>query len=122
MSSPRYILVVDDDPNMRQLLDIHLRGSGYEVRAAEDCIAAGKAVLERTPDMLIMDVHMPHMDGFEFVAALGEEQAYRNIPVIFLTSEEEGEQRARGLNAVGFVRKPVRADELLAIVARHLQP
>ena len=122
MRPPRYILVVDDDPNMRQLLDIHVRGSGYEVRAAEDCIAAGKAVLERVPDMLIMDVHMPHLDGFEFVAALGEEQAYRNIPVIFLTSEEEGEQRAKGLNAVGFVRKPVRADELLAIVASHLRP
>jgi CheY-like chemotaxis protein len=122
MSPPRYILVVDDDPNMRELLAIHLRGSGYDVRAAEDCIVAGKALLERTPDMLITDVHMPHMDGFEFVAALGEDPAYRHIPVIFLTSEEEGEQRAKGLNAVGFVRKPVRADELLAIVARHMPP
>ena len=122
MEQPKYILVVDDDPNMRELLVIHLRGSGYDVRAAEDCIAAGKALLERTPDMLIMDVHMPHMDGFEFVAALGEDEAYRHIPVIFLTSEEEGEQRAKGLNAVGFVRKPVRADDLLAIVAKHVQP
>jgi CheY-like chemotaxis protein len=116
------ILIVDDDPNIRELLGIHLRGSGYDVRAAEDCIAAGRAVLERAPDMLVMDVHMPHMDGFEFVAALSADPAYRHIPVIFLTSEEEGEQRAKGLNAVGFVRKPVRADELLAVVARHVQP
>ena len=116
------ILVVDDDESIRELLRLHLTAAGYEVELAADAIAAGYRVLKSPPDLIITDVSMPHMDGFEFVAALGEDQAYRHIPVIFLTSEEEGEQRAKGLNAVGFVRKPVRADELLAIVAKHLQP
>jgi CheY-like chemotaxis protein len=114
------VLVIDDDKNIRDLLRIHLGTAGYEVEAAEDCVAAGQALLRSVPDLIISDVHMPHMDGFEFIAALGAEEAYRGIPVVFLTSEEEGQDRAKGLNVVGFVRKPVRADDLLRLVAEHL--
>jgi two-component system chemotaxis response regulator CheY len=115
------VLVIDDDKNIRDLLRIHLGSAGYEVEAAEDCVAAGQALLRRTPDLIISDVHMPHMDGFEFIAALSTEEAYRRIPVIFLTSEEEGQERAKGLNVVGFVHKPVRADDLLGLVTKHLR-
>ncbi len=116
----RRVLVIDDDKNIRDLLRIHLASAGYEVEAAEDCVAAGQALLRRAPDLIISDVHMPHMDGFEFIAALSAEEAYRGIPVIFLTSEEEGQERAKGLNVMGFVRKPVRADDLLRLIAKHL--
>jgi two-component system chemotaxis response regulator CheY len=114
------VLVIDDDANMRDLLRIHLSSAGYEVEAAEDCVAAGHALLRRAPDLIITDVNMPHMDGFEFVAAIGADESLRRIPVIFLTSEEEGQDRAKGMHAVGFVRKPVRADHLLSLVAKHL--
>jgi two-component system chemotaxis response regulator CheY len=117
---PPRVLVIDDDKNIRDLLRIHLSAAGYEVEAAEDCIAAGHAVLRQAPDLIITDVHMPHMDGFEFVAALGSDESLRRIPVIFLTSEEEGQDRAKDMHAVGFVRKPVRADDLLSVVAKHL--
>jgi two-component system chemotaxis response regulator CheY len=114
------ILVVDDDPNMRELLAIHLRNAGYEVQTAEDGVAGGYGVLRNRPDLIISDVNMPHLDGYEFIAALRADGALHNIPVIFLTSEEDGEFRGKQLGAVGYVPKPVRADRLLSVVAAHV--
>ncbi|HVL36521.1 MAG TPA: response regulator [Burkholderiales bacterium] len=114
------ILVVDDDENIRQLLRLHLSAAGYEVRLAEDAIAAGYAVLREVPDLIISDVNMPHMDGFEFVAALKADKTLPDIPVIFLTSLEEGDHRSKALGAVGYITKPVRSDRLLALVAKHV--
>lgn len=87
------ILVVDDDRNMRELLSLHLKHAGYEVHVAEDGIAAGYAVLYQQPDLIICDVFMPHMNGFEFVAALRADPVQQNIPVIFLTTAVESEAR-----------------------------
>ena len=114
------ILVVDDDESIRDLLRIHLSAAGYEVHVAEDAIAAGYLVLRSPPDLIISDVHMPHMDGFEFIAALKADSTLPKIPVIFLTSHDEGDERGKQLGAVGYVTKPVRADRLLALVAQHV--
>ena len=114
------ILVVDDDASLRDLLRLHLSAAGYEVEVAADGIAAGYKVLKSPPDLIITDVNMPHMDGFEFVAALKADKSLPPIPVIFLTSLEEGDQRGRELGAVGYVTKPIRADRLLALVAQHV--
>src|SRR5215208_2579353 len=115
-----YILVVDDDESMRELLRLHLTAAGYDVEIAEDAIAAGYRVLKRAPDLIISDINMPHMDGFEFIAALKADKTLPSIPVIFLTSVEEGDQRGKALGAVGYVTKPVMADKLLRLVARHV--
>ena len=114
------ILVVDDDESIRELLRLHLSSAGYEVQVAEDAIAAGYLVLKGPPDLIITDVNMPHMDGFEFVAALRADAALPQIPVIFLTSLEDGDARGRELGAAGYVTKPVRADRLLSLVAQHV--
>ena len=114
------ILIVDDDESIRELLRLHLSSAGYEVSVAEDAIVAGYMVLRRPPDLIILDVNMPHMDGFEFVAALKADKSLPSIPVIFLTSMEEGDHRGKSLGAVGYVTKPVRADHLLALVAKHI--
>ncbi|HET9735140.1 MAG TPA: response regulator [Burkholderiales bacterium] len=114
------ILVVEDDASLRDLLRLHLSSAGYEVQVAEDGIAAGYKVLKSPPDLIITDVNMPNMDGFEFVAALKADKSLPPIPVIFLTSMEEGDQRGRELGAVGYITKPVRADRLLALVAQHV--
>ena len=115
------IVVVDDDPNMRQLLALHFGNAGYEVKTAEDGIAAGYEVLRQRPDLIICDVNMPHMDGFEFVAALREDIKLRDIPVVFLSTAPEIEERGKELGAVGYVFKPVRADWLLELVARNVK-
>jgi CheY-like chemotaxis protein len=117
---PAYILVVDDDPDIRLLLRLHLASAGYEVDVAEDAIQAGYMVLARAPDLIVSDVSMPYMDGFEFVAALKSDRTLPHIPVIFLTAVEEGDHRGKELGAVGYLLKPVRADRLLALVAQHV--
>jgi len=114
------ILVVDDDQSMRDLLRLHLTAAGYDVQVAEDAIAAGYLVLRSPPDLIISDVNMPHLDGFEFIEALKADKTLPNIPVIFLTSVEEGDNRGKLLGAVGYITKPVRADKLLALVAQHV--
>ena len=117
---PASILVIDDDESIRQLLQLHLSAAGYEVHVADDAISAGYMVLRSPPDLIISDVNMPHMDGFEFIAALKADKSIPDIPVIFLTSVEEGDYRGKSLGAVGYVTKPVRADRLLELVAKHV--
>src|SRR5438477_435188 len=114
------ILVVDDDESIRELLRLHLSAAGYEVQLAADAIAAGYVVLRSPPALIITDVNMPHMDGFEFIAALKADKTLPAIPVIFLTSVEEGDHRGKSLGAVGYLTKPVRADHLLMLVAKHV--
>ena len=114
------ILIVDDDESIRELLRLHLSGAGYEVHVAPDAISAGYMVLRSTPDLIITDIAMPHMDGFEFVAALKADKSIPNIPVVFLTSMEDGDHRGKELGAVGYITKPVRADRLLSLVAQHV--
>ena len=114
------ILVVDDDESLRELLRMHLAAAGYEVSTAPDGISAGYQVLRNPPDLILSDVNMPHMDGFEFIAALKSDKSLPEIPVIFLTSNDEGDSRGKELGAVAYLMKPVRADRLLDLVAQHV--
>ncbi|MEO8204123.1 MAG: response regulator [Betaproteobacteria bacterium] len=116
------ILVVEDDPTMRELLRMHLTTAGYAVRVAKDGIEAGHAILGATPDLLITDVRMPDMSGFELVEALREDPAMRDIPVIFLTIESESSERGSTLGALEYLTKPISLEALLRKVARHLPP
>jgi DNA-binding response OmpR family regulator len=118
----RTILVVEDEEVMRELLRLHLSSAGYAVEVAQDAIAAGYAVLKRPPDLIICDVEMPHMSGLELIAALRADANLPRVPVIFLTSFDEGEARARELGAAEYLGKPIRLEELLAAVGRHLAP
>jgi CheY-like chemotaxis protein len=114
------ILVVDDDESILELLRLHLTGAGYAVQVAPDAISAGYMVLRKVPDLIITDISMPHMDGFEFVAALKADKSLPYLPVVFLPSMEDGDHRGKELGAVGYLTKPVRADRLLALVAQHV--
>ncbi|HWM42302.1 MAG TPA: response regulator [Burkholderiales bacterium] len=118
------IAVIDDDRFIRYLLDLHLRKAGYEVFTAEDAVAAGRVVVERKPDVILCDVDMPFMDGYEFVSALRADPTTCHIPVIFLTVNANVSDHAKQLGA-GHLMKPVMADELLrtvALVAPRSQP
>jgi CheY-like chemotaxis protein len=115
------IAVIDDDRFIRYLLELHLRKAGYEVFAAEDAVAAARVILECTPDVILCDVDMPFMDGYEFVSALRADPATRHIAVIFLTVNKSVGERAKQLGA-GHLVKPVMADELLRTVAQFAPP
>lgn len=107
---------------MRDLLRMHLSAAGYSVEVAEDAIVAGYAALRGPPDLIICDVEMPHMSGLELIAALRAEKVLAHVPVIFLTSFDEGHGRARELGAAEYLPKPIRLEVLLAAVQRHLPP
>lgn len=113
-SAARQILAVDDDPIIRELVKLHLSNAGYDVVVAEDAIAAGKLLLENKPALLMVDVDMPFMNGFEFVAAIKDDPDYRSIPVVFLTGHEDAEKRAAELGAIRCLRKPIFSPQLIS--------
>ena len=121
------ILVVDDDESIRELLRMHLSAAGYEVHVAADAIAAGYLVLRSPPDLIICDINMPHMDGFEFIAALKADTTLPRIPVIFLTSYDEGDDRGKdarrgGLPHQAGARRPAAAAGRAARARRRALP
>lgn len=101
---------------MRELLRLHLANHGYEVLAAEDAIVAGHLVLQHKPDLVIVDVQMPYMNGYEFVGAMKSDPATRDIPVVFLTTDDNVASQANRLGAAAYLHKPVMADRLLEVV------
>ncbi len=111
------VLVVDDEAIMRELLRLHLTSNGYDVLLAEDAVAAGHLVVRETPDLILVDVEMPYMNGYEFVAALKSDPATRHIPVVFLTTLDSVAEEARKLGAAAYLNKPVMADRLLEVLA-----
>jgi DNA-binding response OmpR family regulator len=114
------ILVVDDDESIRELLRLHLANAGYEVELADDAVTAGRALLRSPPDLVLVDVDMPFMDGYEFVSLLKSDALTMHIPVIFLTAAEHGRSRGYELGAVAYLTKPLLVNQLLAAVAKHV--
>jgi DNA-binding response OmpR family regulator len=113
------ILVVDDNPAIREMLDVHLRNAGYEVIVAEDAIVAGTIVLQRPPDVMILDIKMPYIDGLQFASIIKADKSVPFFPVIFLTGSPEAKEEAEELGAECLC-KPVKAERLFDAVARHL--
>ena len=116
------ILLVDDNATNLQVLYQTLGGHGYRLLAArsgKDAIAIAQQVL---PDLILLDVMMPEMDGFETCARLKGDARTRDVAVIFLSALTEPSEKARGLDlgAVDFVNKPFQAEEVLARVRTHL--
>jgi CheY-like chemotaxis protein len=116
-TSPRgRILVIDDEASMRELLRLHLRNQDYEVLEAEDAIVAGHLVVKHKPDLVIVDVQMPYMNGYEFVSALKSDPQTCDIPVVFLTTDDNVASQAKKLGAAAYLHKPVMADRLIEVV------
>jgi twitching motility two-component system response regulator PilH len=111
------ILAIDDDPSMLGLLKMHLENAGYEVLLAADGIAGGHLALSAAPDLVLVDVMMPWLSGYDLVEALKTDPATRHIPVVFLTSDDEVEERSGKLGAEAYLKKPVDADRLLEVIA-----
>jgi two-component system sensor histidine kinase/response regulator len=114
------ILVVEDDGDMRALINRHLLNAGYVVRAVSNGLEAAASCLTVTPDLIVSDVHMPRMSGFELIAILKSEPAMQDIPVIFLTADSKGRAKGNKLGAVEYLTKPLKVEDLLGAVARHL--
>jgi CheY-like chemotaxis protein len=102
------ILVADDDPDIRSLVALRLERSGYDVVAAGDGEQALATALERAPDVALLDVMMPKLDGYEVTQRLRELEATRHLPIILLTARVQETDIARGVEAGAddYVKKP----------------
>jgi DNA-binding response OmpR family regulator len=117
------ILVVDDSPENIQFLGNLLMMQEYEIGVAQNGVEALKFIEERLPDLILLDVMMPEMDGLQFCTILKSNIKYSHIPVIFLTAKSETADIIKGfeVGGVDYVTKPFIAEELLARVKTHLE-
>ena len=117
------LLVVDDEPNLLRAVAAVLRGEGFEVSTARGGREALVAVTKNTPDLIVSDVRMPGMDGFELARRLRRAPNFALLPIIFLTAKDETEDRVEGFRAGVdvYLTKPFEPDELVAVINSILQ-
>ncbi len=112
------ILIVDDSQIERSRLDKLLKGAGYTTRTAENGRLALDAVSAGKPDLILMDVNMPEMDGFAATRALRADPETKEIPVVLVTSKDQKADKAWGkmLGAKGYITKPYSDEDVLSVV------
>jgi CheY-like chemotaxis protein len=113
------VLVVEDDPDMRQLVEEILSDEGYRVNTAQDGQAALEEVARELPGLILLDMRMPRMNGWEFAREFRERYG-RRAPIVVLTAAADAGERAAEIGAEGFLGKPFELDELLRTVERFL--
>jgi two-component system sensor histidine kinase/response regulator len=117
------ILIVDDLPGNLKILAGILKEQGFRIAVADSGAQTLNVVKTRPPDLILLDIMMPEMDGFEVCKRLKKDENAKDIPVIFLTALTEVENMVKGfeLGAVDYVTKPFNVNELLSRVNNHLQ-
>lgn len=116
------ILAVDDSPTVLQMITAILESGGYEVITATDGSEALNAARTQSPDLIVLDVMLPKVDGYKVCRLLKYDQQYRHIPIIMLTAKAEDQQMATGIRtgADQYLTKPVEPERLLEAVAAEL--
>ncbi|HTO89918.1 MAG TPA: response regulator [Candidatus Sulfotelmatobacter sp.] len=122
MNKPR-VLIAEDEPHLREVLRFQLEAAGFEVLVAEDGQRAVDLALEQLPDVLLCDVMMPHLDGFEVTHRLRAAYATRHIPIVMLTAKAEADDKVHGLQggANDYVTKPWQQKELVLRIRNVLE-
>src|SRR5262249_48837423 len=115
------VLIVDDDPLVQQLMKSQLEQEGFRVLIAADGVTGLRLARENRPDTIILDIHLPRLDGWSVLSELKANPELESIPVIILSVEE---QRSRGfsLGACEYLVKPVEPERLLQVVQRAIVP
>ena len=123
MTGKGYILAVDDTPASLKLLSDILKAEGYEVRSAISGELALHAASVQPPELILLDISMPGMSGFEVCQQLKKQPQTRDVPVIFVSAMSETLEKLKGfeLGAVDYVTKPYQREELMARVHTHLE-
>ena len=123
VNSKGEVLIVEDTPASLKLLSDLLGGAGYAVRQAPNGELALWTAQARPPELILLDVRMPGLDGFEVCRRLKEIPALRQVPVIFLSAQYDTDDKVRGfaLGAVDFIAKPFQAEEILARTDAHVR-
>ena len=116
------ILIVDDTPNNLQLLFKYIKNSGYQVLVAQNGKNAIEIAKKSSPDLILLDIMMPGISGFDVCKQLKADSNTQNIPIIFMTALAQTDNKVKGLalGAVDYITKPIEQEELLARLDTHL--
>ena len=123
MHGTKKILVAEDEPDIRELIGITLRYAGYEVVEATDGEDAVEKARRESPDLILLDVRMPNMDGYQACNVLKARDSTQGIPIIFLSARGQETEIKRGLElgAEEYILKPFAPDELYRRVGSILE-
>ena len=116
------ILVIEDELNVQKFLKANLRASGYRMHIAGDGENGLKMMRRTHPDLILLDLRLPGISGWDVLAELKSEQEFAGIPVIVITASinGNGEERARAMGAADYMVKPFNVDKLLNKVRKYL--
>jgi chemosensory pili system protein ChpA (sensor histidine kinase/response regulator) len=120
IEKPLNIMVVDDSVSIRQVVSRLMEDQGWKVRTAKDGIDALDRLNESRPDLIVLDIEMPRMNGYELLGALKAQFGFEDIPVVMLTSRTATKHRdkAKALGAKGFIVKPYDDDEFVRLILK----
>lgn len=118
-----HLLLVDDEPGLREAVQDYLQEHGFTVQAASNAGDAWQMLQQKIPDLVISDIMMPKVDGYQFLQQLREDPRFKSLPVVFLTARGMTTDRIQGYQAGcdAYLPKPFDPDELVAIVENLLE-
>jgi CheY-like chemotaxis protein len=112
------ILVVEDDNSIRELLVEFLESEGYFVDSAVNGLEGIKYLKEKTPDLILVDLMMPVMDGYAFRTEQLKHDSWKNIPTVVMSAEANAREKMKKFNVTAFLSKPVELETILQTVER----
>ena len=117
------LLLIDDEVQLLEMLQIRLEANGYEIVTANDGVEGIEKVKSENPDLIILDIMMPKMDGYEACKILKSDPQYRKIPIIFLSAraQEDNMKIGKEGGAEAFVKKPFETSDLLTKIKELLK-
>jgi twitching motility two-component system response regulator PilG len=116
------VLVIDDSPTVRKIVEIALQRVGIEVVMASDGLSGLSLINERQPDLILLDIMLPRMDGYSICQVVRRNLAYRDLPIIMLSGKDGLFDRVKGRlsGSTDYITKPFDTNELVNMVIRHL--
>ena len=115
------VLIVDDSESIREVVCFTLENAGFEVHKGIDGLDAVQVLNANAPfDLIITDLHMPNMDGIEFIKQVRANEAFKFVPILFLTTESQNDKKmaAKDAGATGWIVKPFVPEKLLAAISK----
>ena len=116
------VLVVDDSPTVRKIVEIALQRVGVEIITAADGLTGLSLINERQPDLILLDIMLPRMDGYSICQVVRRNLAYRDLPIIMLSGKDGLFDKVKGrlAGSTDYITKPFDTNELVDMVIRHL--
>ncbi|SMO37713.1 response regulator transcription factor [Fodinibius sediminis] len=123
MADKKTILVVDDEQDLLDLIEYNLNKEGFDVLKAEDGVQGIEMAREHHPDLMLLDIMMPQMDGLEVVERIRKDEKLKRIPIIFLTARSDEKTEVEGLDKGGddYITKPISTTKLLSRIKAVLR-